>query len=163
MRWLKLNDNGNYTPNNIKKLADNFTFEFALYSSEDFSFYSTALKIGFVETKKKNDYTQWKEFQSGRDGVIVSLHPQLAGTEKVGGTGFRVIENGSELMHNNVELNSYTNNQNSAKIQFWRQKNRLRMYVNGEKVWDLPNAFQDANYNSIVFFIHGYNDKKDKY
>ena len=162
-RWLKLNDNGNYTPNTIKKLADNFTFEFDLYSSEDFSFYSTALKIGFIETKKKNDYTQWKEFQSGKDGVIVSLHPQLAGTEIVGGTGFFVIDNGLELMHNNVELNSYTNNQNVAKVQFWRQKNRLRMYVNGEKVWDLPNAFQDANYNSIVFFIHGYNDKKDKY
>ncbi|MFC4740227.1 OmpA family protein [Flavobacterium ponti] len=162
-RWLKLNDNGNYTPNTIKKLADNFTFEFDLYSSEDFSFYSTALKIGFIETKKKNDYTQWKEFQSGKDGVIVSLHPQLAGTEKVGGTGFFVIDNGSSIMNNNVELNSYTNNQNTAKIQFWRQKNRLRMYVNGEKVWDLPNAFQDANYNTIVFFIHGYNDKKDKY
>ena len=37
------------------------------------------------------------------------------------------------------------------------------MYVNGEKVWDLPNAFQEANYNSIVFFIHGYHEKKDKY
>jgi outer membrane protein OmpA-like peptidoglycan-associated protein len=162
-KWLKLNDNGNYMPNHIKKLAENFTFEFDLYSTEDFSFYSTALKIGFIETKKKNDYTQWKEFQSGKDGVIVSLHPQLAGTEIVGGTGFRVIENNAELINNNVELNSYNNNQNVAKVQFWRQKNRLRMYVNGEKVWDLPNAFQEANYNNIVFFIHGYHDKKDKY
>ena len=162
-RWLKLNDNGNYSPTNFSKIPENCTFEFDLYSSDDFSFYSTALKIGFIETKKKNDYTQWKEFQSGKNGVIVTLHPQLAGTEKVGGTGFIVIDNGSELMNNNVELNSFTNNQNVAKVQFWRQKNRLRMYVNGEKVWDLPNAFQDATYNTIVFFIHGYNDKKDKY
>lgn len=162
-KWLKLNDNGNYTPNHIKKLSENFTFEFDLYSTDDFSFYSTALKVAFIESKKKNDYTQWKEFQSGKDGIILSLHPQLAGTEIVGGSGFRVIDNASELMNNNVELTSYTNNQNSAKIQFWRQKNRLRMYVNGEKVWDLPNAFQEANYNSIVFFTHGYYDKKDKY
>lgn len=162
-KWLQLNDNGNYTPNHIKKLPENFTFEFDLYSADDFSFYSTAFKIGFIETKKKNDYTQWKEFQSGKEGIIVSLHPQLAGTEIVGGSGFRVIADGSELMNNNVELNSYNNNQNTAKIQFWRQNNRLRMYVNGEKVWDLPNAFQDANYNSIVFFTHGYYEKKDKY
>lgn len=162
-KWLKLNDNGNYTPNHFKKLPENFTFEFDLYSTDDFSFYSTALKVAFIESKKKNDYTQWKEFQSGKDGVILSLHPQLAGTEIVGGSGFRVIDNASELMNNNVELTSYTNNQNSAKIQFWRQKNRLRMYVNGEKVWDLPNVFQEANYNSIVFFTHGYYDKKDKY
>ena len=162
-RWLKLNDNGNYSPINFSKIPENCTFEFEVYSSENFSFYSTALKIGFIETKKKSDYTQWKEFQSGKNGVIISLHPQLAGTEKVGGTGFFVIDNGSELMKNNVELNNYTNNQNVAKIQFWRQKNRLRMYVNGEKVWDLPNAFQEANYNNIVFFIHGYHDKNDKY
>ncbi len=162
-KWLKLNDSGNFTPNHIKKLPENFTFEFDLYSSDDFSFYSTALKIGFIETKKKNDYTSWKEFQSGKDGVVIGMHPQLAGSEKVGGTGFRVISEGAELMNNNVELNSYNNNQNTAKVQFWRQKSRLRMYVNGEKVWDLPNAFQDANYNSIVFFIHGYHEKKDKY
>lgn len=162
-KWLQLSDNGNFMPNHITRLPDNFTFEFDLYSSDDFSFYSTALKIGFVETKKKNDYTSWKEFQSGKEGVIIGMHPQLAGSEKVGGTGFRVLSGGSELMHNNVELNSYNNNQNTAKVQFWRQKNRLRMYVNGEKVWDLPNAFQEANYNSIVFFIHGYHEKKDKY
>ena len=116
-KWLKLNDNGNYTPNHIKKLPENFTFEFDLYSTDDFSFYSTALKVAFIESKKKNDYTQWKEFQSGKDGIILSLHPQLAGTEIVGGSGFRVIDNGSELMNNNVELNSYNNNQNTAKIQ----------------------------------------------
>lgn len=162
-KWLKLNDNGNYTPNHIKKLPENCTFEFDLYSTEDFSFYSTALKIGFVESKKKNDYTNWKEFQSGKEGIIISLHPQLAGTEKVGGTGFWTISNNAIVSENNVELNSYNNNQTTAKVQFWRQKNRLRMYVNGEKIWDLPNAFQEANYNSIVFFIHGYNDKKDKY
>lgn len=162
-KWLKLNDNGNYTPNHFKKLPENFTFEFDLYSTDDFSFYSTALKVAFIESKKKNDYSQWKEFQSGKDGVILSLHPQLAGTEIVGGSGFRVIDNASELMNNNVELNSYNNNQNTAKVQFWRQKNRLRMYVNGEKAWDLPNAFQETNYNSIVFFTHGYYDKKDKY
>ena len=162
-KWLQLSDNGNFMPNLIKKLPDNFTFEFDLYSTDDFSFYSTALKIGFIETKKKNDYTLWKEFQSGKEGVIIGMHPQLAGSEKVGGSGFRVLSEGSELMHNNVELNSYNNNQNTAKVQFWRQKSRLRMYVNGEKVWDLPNAFQDANYNSIIFFIHGYHEKKDKY
>lgn len=162
-RWLKLNDNGNYLPNHITKLPKNFTFEFDLYATEDFSFYSTAIKIGFIESKKKNDYLKWAEFKNGNEGVIVALHPQVAGNLKTGYSSFFVISDGGQVMKNDVELSSFNNNQNTAKIQFWRQDGRLRMYVNGDKVWDLPNAFQEANYNNIVFYIHGYSDKKDKY
>lgn len=162
-RWLKLNDSGNYLPNHITKLPKNFTFEFDLYASDDFSFYSTPLRVGFIESKKKNDYLKWSEFKNGSEGVILSLHPQVAGGMKRGFSGFKVMEAGQEIMNNEVELNNFNNSQNTAKIQFWRQEGRLRMYVNGEKIWDLPNAFQNANYNTIVFYIHGYSDKKDNY
>lgn len=162
-RWLKLNDNGNYLPNHINKLPKNFTFEFDLYATEDFSFYSTPIKIGFIESKKKNDYLKWAEFKNGNEGVIVALHPQVAGNQKIGYSSFSVFSDGGSIMKNDAELGGFHNNQNTAKVQFWRQEGRLRMYVNGEKVWDLPNAFQDANYNNIVFYIHGYSDKKDKY
>lgn len=162
--WLKLNDNGNYSPNHITKLPDNFTFEFDLYATDGFSFYSSALNIVFAESKKKTDYTKWSEFKRGKEGIIVSLHPQLAGNDAIGGTGFTVITDNSELMTNNAELASFNKNKNTAKVQFWRQKNRLRMYVNGNKVWDLPNAFQtDVNYNNLLFYINGYHEKSDKY
>lgn len=162
-KWLKLNNKGSYTPINFSKLPENCTFEVEIYTSENFSFYSSALKIAFVESKKKTDYTQWGDFKSGKEGVIVSLHPQGAGSRKIGESGFKVITNKTNLMDNTTDLASYNNDQNTAKVQFWRQKNRLRMYVNGEKVWDLPNAFQEASYNSIVFYIHTYGNKEDKY
>lgn len=162
-KWLKLNDNGNYTPNHITKLPENFTFEMDVYASDNFSFYSTWLNIAFVDSKKKTDYTKWGEFKKGKEGVIVSLHPQLAGSEAIGGSGYSIITDGGQLMNNNAETTAFTRNQNTAKVQFWRQKNRLRMYVNGNKVWDLPNAFQEETYNSIVFYISGYHEKSDKY
>lgn len=162
-KWLQLSDNGNYMPNHITKLPENFTFEFDLYSTEGFSFYSTWLRIGFIESKKKGDYLKWSEFKNGSEGVIVGLHPQVAGGQNMGLSFFKVMSDGGELMKNDAEINSYNNNQNTAKVQFWRQNGRLRMYVNGEKIWDLPNAFQDANYNNIVFYIQGYHEKKDKY
>ena len=37
------------------------------------------------------------------------------------------------------------------------------MYVNGQKIWDLPNAFQEINYNTVVFFINDYKTPADKY
>lgn len=162
-KWLKLNDNGNYTPNHITKLPENFTFELEVYASENFSFYSTWFNIAFVEAKKKTDYTKWGEFKKGKEGVIVSLHPQLAGSEAIGGSGYSIITDGGQLMNNNAETTAFNRNQNTAKVQFWRQKKRLRMYVNGSKVWDLPNAFQEETYNSIVFYISGYHEKSDKY
>lgn len=162
-KWLQLSDNGNYMPNHINRLPDNFTFEFDLYSTEGFSFYSTPIRIGFIESKKKTDYLKWGEFKNGNEGVIVGLHPQIAGNQSRGYSFFKVMSDGGELMKNDAEISNYNNNQNTAKVQFWRQNGRMRMYVNGEKIWDLPNAFQEATYNNIVFFIQGYHEKKDKY
>ncbi|WP_130735104.1 OmpA family protein [Flavobacterium sp. J27] len=162
-KWLKLNDKGNYTPIHFSKLPENCTFEVDIYTTENFSFYSSGLNIAFVASQKKTDYTQWGDFKSGKEGVIVSLHPQGAGSRKMGVSGFKVITNHALLMENNVDLKSFNHNLNTAKVQFWRQKNRLRVYVNGEKIWDLPNAFQETTYNNIVFYMHTYGNPEDKY
>lgn len=162
-RWLQLSGQGSFAPTHINKLPENFTFEFDVYVPNNFSYYSTFLNIAFVETKKKTDYGKWSEYKKDKEGVIVKIHPQNAGTQKIGYSKFQVISEGSTLMENKVELPSFNQNKNQAKVQFWRQKNRLRMYVNGEKIWDLPNAFQDANYNGIVFYIYNYQQKSDKY
>ena len=37
------------------------------------------------------------------------------------------------------------------------------MYVGGQKIWDLPNAFQDVKYNSFLFYIHDYHNAEDRY
>lgn len=162
-KWLQLSDRGDFSPNHITKLPENFTFEFDLYASDDFSFYSTWFTVVFAASKKKTDYTKWGEFQKGSEGVMLGLHPQMAGNKAEGGTAFTVISNGAELMKNEIATESFTKNNSTARVQIWRQKGRLRAYVNGSKVWDIPSAFQDANYNSIVFYIAGYNDKNDKY
>lgn len=162
-KWLKLSDKGNFTPINFKKLPENCTFEFDVYSTDGFSYYSSPLKIAFIETKKKNDYLQWSEFKNGKEGVILGLHPQVAGGQTKGISFFSVINNGGEIMRNDVETDTYSNSNNSARVQIWRQKNRLRMYVNGDKIWDLPNAFHDEQYNGIVFYIQGYHEKDDCY
>ncbi|HEX8575488.1 MAG TPA: OmpA family protein [Flavobacterium sp.] len=75
-----------------------------------------------------------------------------------------VISDGEEILKNKLETTSFNySNNHQVKVQMWRQKNRLRMYVAGQKVWDLPNAFQEVKYNAIVFYINDYNNEKDKY
>src|SRR5690606_26084773 len=36
-------------------------------------------------------------------------------------------------------------------ISIWRQKQRLRVYLNGEKIWDIPRAFDaTSSYNALT-------------
>lgn len=161
-KWLKLSGIGSYSPINFNKLPENFTFEFDLYSTDNFSYYSTGFNVVFIQSTTKNDYLNWGEFKVGKEGVLLGLHPKSAGGH-AGRGYFKVITNGEKLMDNELETSAYTNANNTAKVQIWRQKNRLRMYVNGEKIWDLPNVFQDAQYNRIVIYLHNYHEKDDFY
>ncbi len=167
-RWLKLENKGAFTINDVKQLPDNFTLEFDLYVNEgSFSFYSSFLNFGFIESKKKNDYTKWDEFSTGKEGVMLSLSPTVADAFNEGKRGrslVKVIEDGEKILGNDIEIQTFNyGNNNQVKVQIWRQKNRLRMYVGGQKIWDLPNAFQEAKYNSFMFYIHDYYNAEDRY
>src|SRR5262249_18660726 len=41
-------------------------------------------------------------------------------------------------------------------VAMWRQRQRVRVYMNEEKVWDLPRAVStSAKFDSLVFFVRG--------
>lgn len=164
-KWLQLSSKGTFTLNNIKQLPQNFTFEFEVVATKKFSFYSTFLCLGFIETKSKNEYSKWGYFVHGKEGVTLQLRPVIAAEAKnLGTTRVKIYSEGKEILKNEIEFPTFNNtNSNLAKVQIWRQKNRIRMYVNDLKIWDLPNAFQEINYNSIVFFINDYKTPADKY
>ena len=87
-RWLKLSNKGAFTITDVKQLPDNFTLEFEVYINEgSFSFYSTFLNIGFIESKKKNDYANWSEYKHGKEGVITRMFPTVAGAYNEGKMG----------------------------------------------------------------------------
>lgn len=149
-------------------MPENFTLEFEVFVNKgSYSFYSSYLNFGFIESKKKNDYTKWDEYGNGKEGVFIRMLPTVADVYKEGKIGkseARVFSNGEKVLGNELETPAfnYTSN-NHVKVQIWRQKNRLRVYIGDKKVWDLPSAFQDIKYNSFVFHINDYNNDEDKY
>ncbi|MEI9913318.1 MAG: hypothetical protein WDO71_28945 [Bacteroidota bacterium] len=43
---------------------------------------------------------------------------------------------------------------NPVHVSIWRQKERVRVYVNEQKIWDVPKAVtKDAKFNSIIFSV----------
>lgn len=159
-KWLQLSDKGSFTPNNITKLPENFTFEFDVTTTDNFNFYSTPLNIVFTEKTTKADNV-WNTVIKRKEGVVFSVHP-TSSLSKQGRSEVFVISEKKEILKNKVDISEFNNNNNTVRVQVWRQKNRFRMYIDGKKAWDLPSAFGDANYNQIIFFIGTYKNSTDK-
>ena len=162
VKWLQISDKGSFTPLNISKLPENFTFEFDVTTTNNFNFYSSPLNIVFTEKITKVDNV-WNTVFKRKEAMIFSVHPanSLSGTE--GNSSVSVISEKKEILKNKVVIPDFNKNNNLVRVQVWRQKNRFRMYIDGKKYWDLPTAFDEANYNQIIFFIGTYKNKIDKF
>lgn len=162
-KWLALTTEGTVTPNFITEFPENFTLEFDLAVTPDYSFYDSDLWITFAGLSNANDFTAWSQFGKGKkqDGVAITLHPQDAGGGARGRTGYGRYEGGKRTMENNMgNLAAFNNkDKNIVKVSIWRQKQRLRFYVDETKVWDLPRAFATGTrYNALVFGREGSRD-----
>lgn len=162
--WLKINKEGAFLPEFINDLPENFTFEFDVYFSDDYSYYSTELFATFAATQKPaTEFMQWQRFPNGKEGVRFTLHPKDAGNNA--GLSSVLVRSGSaEIMKNGISVNQLCvkTNRMKAHVSVWRQKGRLRVYLNEEKIWDLPRAFQEGvKYNNVIFALGGMHAPED--
>lgn len=76
-------------------------------------------------------------------------------------------QGGVEAMRNEVKTSQFSSNMGKTKVKvsIWRQKQRIRVYLNQEKVFDLPSAFAAGKtYNTLLFDIwSGMHNENDKY
>lgn len=166
--WFNLGKNGVFMPQFINNLPDNFTFEFDASSSPNFNFYSSPLNFSIAElVNPGKDYVKWKFLNRlGRSGIEFNIHPKSVSTSNSKGTtGYQTYSNGIAGDKNKFMQNEFISDvKPTVHVSIWRQKNRLRVYLNQEKVWDLPNAFVDGKkYNSILFQTGNFKKEKDKY
>lgn len=155
VKWLSLSNNGQFTPDGITNIPDNSTFEFDLYVPDNYNYYSYGIFMNIIEVTARNkDFMQWTHFRTGNNGVRLWFHPTVAGGSKVAGrTAIYSYANGTKEMENKITNDQFTLNNNMVHVSVWRQKSRMRVYFNDKKIWDLPRAFDDSNYNSITFSV----------
>ena len=164
--WLMVNKQGEYLPEFINSLPDNFTLQFDLAANETFSFYSSYFWINLVSmTNPAKEFTHWGRFPQPTEGVRIGLHPQNAGGSEAGLTEFLTYSKGEQVLKNETELYPFfTKTRNVVKVAIWRQKQRLRVYVNEAKVWDIPRAFQTGvTYNGVVLSTADMHKEEDRY
>lgn len=156
-KYLKTEKEVVFYPEFIKNLPENFTVEFDMAVTQNYSFYSGSLAIGF--TSEANVGTNWRIFKKfgarkePKNNLEVGFHPTGAGGQR-GTTWLQSYGNGNEIISSDDEQNvlKTKGGNTTAHISIWRQKGRIRVYMNEVKVWDIPRAFPEgAKINSLYF------------
>ena len=165
--WLMVRKPGRFIPEYIKDLPDNFTFEYDVICNEKFSFYSPRLILYFLTGKNGKEVFDYSFIPlEKRSGVKIGVHPTNAGA--TGGSALvESFEDGESVIKNEVNTTQFNSNAGKTKLRVsvWRQKQRLRVYLNEEKVFDLPRAFAaNKTYSTALFEIWGdMNNDQDRY
>jgi OmpA-OmpF porin, OOP family len=146
--WLALTTKGGVIPEFINSLPENFTLEFDLMVNPGFGYYDSYLMVGLVERTEPSQFGWWQT------AVQLGLHPKDASFNPTGMSKCSVIQNGQTIIRNEASGLLVFNNKTRLKahVGIWRQTQRVRLYVNESKIWDLPRAFKSGvTYNAIVF------------
>ncbi len=158
--WLMLTKPGKFIPDYIKSLPDNFTLEYDITCNKDYNDYSPALSVYFLTGPNdgKAVLDNWFMADGQRDGVKFSVQP--TGGANTGYAFAESFEDGKSTMRNQVAITQFNSNEGKGDrhvhVSVWRQKQRIRVYLNEAKVYDLPRAFPaNKPYSTLLFEIGG--------
>ena len=144
--WFSMGKTGVYMPDYIDSLPDDFTLEFDMLIDQ--TAHSWGIDINLVELSNRD---QPKDWPSANNHFSLNILPGNPGT---GSSSYHRRKNGVGETTTKAKITQFENISIPVHISFWRQKERLRVYMNEEKVWDVPKAFQTgAKLNSLVFSI----------
>lgn len=156
-------------PEWIKNLPDNFTLEFDLMTTDKFSYYSGWFIVGITSAENVGkDFRRFAKFGDGRidngGGFEIAFHPENAGGQQ-GITSAYGSFNGQEVLRNEADQNVLAAPERTlCRISIWRQKGRVRVYMNDKKVWDLPKLVADGlKLNSVYFRNDGASNEEDAF
>jgi OmpA-OmpF porin, OOP family len=165
-KWLFMSQDGYFQPDFLKDFPENFTLEYDLFTRYRSS---NILSYGFYIYASDNPRLDFSEkFLLGKAGLTFNW---IGGTDAA---RYEVYEEGQVINKNDgLTVKSLFTGQEgdeASKVHFsiWRQKNRLRVYVDEVKVLDIPQAFNPKlKYNAFKFGSEYMNyssaDNKDEY
>lgn len=146
-KWLFMSKDGFFMPEYVKDMPENFTLEFDVftrYNSNNLLNYS--MYISAVNNPKKDLSEKYVQ-----NGIYFDWRPCK------GEAGYIIYENSEEMSKNDgLNIKQFASEDCStplfARVSIWRQKTRLRVYVNETKVLDIPQAFDTKlKYNTFKF------------
>lgn len=151
-KWLSMTKNGAFIPESIKELPDNFTLEFEVGLIGNPGNNYSGLGLNFTTDKDQ----LFKDVLFGWSSSILYLHPgaDLLSVQILPASGENEI-------NNEIPMPQWSQNgKRFAKVSIWRQKGRLRVYVNEDKLVDMPRFFAESKPYHLAFSRRFFEDSE---
>jgi OOP family OmpA-OmpF porin len=147
-KWLRLAQSGVFYPENIDNLPENFTVQMEVMANKDIAGIGQWM-INLMETKNVDEKFSYADNLSWKGAANFKLCFQPAASGK-GTMHYSTNLIGQQYKSGTPEFAKPE--KLSVKIAIWRQKQRVRVYLDSTKVLDLPRALDaNATLNSLVF------------
>lgn len=147
-RWLWLTRPGVFLPEFTDNYPDDFTFEFDLLHGTP----TSGGTLSFLLAQLEN-FDALQGWNTSSNTFRVGFYHTSSG-QKTGSVSTEIRKNASSNVSNQVETELMSDANNPVHISIWRQKERVRVYINEQKIWDIPRAIStEAKLNAIFFPI----------
>ncbi len=147
-RWLMMKKQGVFMPEFIDSLPDNFTFEYDLLCDKPgkvWGFYTNIVSL--------SDRTQPENWQGAENRFTFTI---AAYPDANSGSSIERRKNNMGEAATSTTTKKFSDATKPVHVAVWRQKERVRIYFDEEKAWDLPKAIvAGAKLNSIVYWLQG--------
>lgn len=148
-RWLWFTKRGLFTPEFPAPFPADFTFEFDLLHGIPINGAGIIVCIAELSNPDQPQY-----YANSVNMFTIELNNANTGTT-TGGTRFNGRKNSNTDIQNSADAPMLNDKNNPVHIAIWRQKERVRVYVNEQKLWDIPKgANKEGKYNTVVFSVN---------
>ena len=147
-KWFRLKPGGGFIPDLAKELPGNFTIEMDMIMKNENTSRQGGVKLSLFGGGKSRDLLG--ATYPGDNGVNfqISVHRHLVRNMKNGKTGEINASQDEKTFFNGMGI--------PQRISIWRQSQRVRLYINEKKIFDLPRALEpDAVLTLLRFHTWG--------
>ena len=146
--WLWITKPGVFIPEFTDKYPEDFTLEFDLLHGIPFG--GGSFQFVMAELSNFDNLQSWN---TSPHTFKLGLYITNTG-QKEGIISTEIRKNSTTLSANQVPTELLSDKYNPVHVSIWRQKERIRVYINQEKLWDIPKAIAvDAKLNALFFPI----------
>ena len=145
--WLRINKQGIFMPEFIDSLADDFTFEYDLLCDNPGRIWSLYTSVVALNDHSRPD--NWQQVPNRFTFTVATSEENSTSVVE------RRRDDYTEAS-SSTTTKKFTDQSHIVHVAVWRQKERVRVYFDEEKVWDMPKALAaDAKCNAIVYWLQG--------
>ena len=140
-KWMRIGKGTSaFVADFISEIPENFTLEFDVIFDFEPSKWAYSRRIGFIISDLENPNYKLDKRQAGTNFFRMNL------VGDIGSEYFKVASNNQLNSDARLPLEQFSKNSTHRgipiRVSIWRQKSRVRVYIDEKKVFDIPRALE---------------------